>query len=152
MPICVLQVRVWHWPPSFTAQHLWRRVRRPYGYHQLVRRPPHLHEQHQQVRYCAVRVRILDLPGIQMVKVWLDGKCLVFKPESDYQELFHSNTGDSSPVFSNWSRLKMHKEALKWDLDKSLNCPPAGGWQPCWGPPVCVLLSGWDQTYANRVE
>ena len=22
------------------------------------------------------------------------------------------------------------------DLDNSLNCPPAGGWQPCWGLPV----------------
>ena len=26
--------------------------------------------------------------------------------------------------------------AYKLDLDKSLNCPPAGGWQPCLGLPI----------------
>ena len=43
----------------------------------------------------------------------------------------------------------MSNKGRRRDLDKSLNCPPAGGWQPGWGLPangagVCVLLSVWE--------
>ena len=31
---------------------------------------------------------------------------------------------------------QFNKTVKGLDLDKSLNCPPVGGWQPCWGLPV----------------
>ena len=40
---------------------------------------------------------------------------------------------------------------MSFDLDKSLNCPPEGGWQPCLGLPVtwagvCLDLNALHRT------